>query len=97
MDLGKKIRTAQRSLSPCTVALSFVTKGDAWPLVGVGAYLKNNDPIELCKQLEKQMVCGEVSYQPRMESVPVIIPLPPAPDHGSIFTTQKTGGAKSAF
>ena len=70
---------------------------DAWPLVGVGAYLKNNDPIELCKQLEKQMVCGEVSYQPRMESVPVIIPLPPAPDHGSIFTTQKTGGAKSAF
>ena len=40
---------------------------DAWPLVGVGAYLKNNDPIELCKQLEKQMVCGEVSYQPRME------------------------------
>ena len=70
---------------------------DAWPLVGVGAYLKNNDPIELCKQLEKQMVCGEVSYQPRMESIPVIIPLPPAPDHGSIFTTQKTGGAKSAF
>ena len=70
---------------------------DAWPLVGVGAYLKNNDPIELCKQLEKQMVCGEVSYQPRMESVPVVIPLPPAPDHGSIFTTQKTGGAKSAF
>ena len=70
---------------------------DAWPLVGVGAYLKSNDPIELCKQLEKQMVCGEVSYQPRMESVPVVIPLPPAPDHGSIFTTQKTGGAKSAF
>ena len=70
---------------------------DAWPLVGVGAYLNNNGPIELCKQLEKQMVCGEVSYQPRMESVPVIIPLPPAPDHGSIFTTQKTGGAKSAF
>ena len=69
---------------------------DAWPLVGVGAYLNNNGPIELCRQLEKQMVCGEVSYQPRMESVPVIIPLPPAPDHGSIFTTQKTGGAKSA-
>ena len=70
---------------------------DAWPLVAVGAYLNNNGPIELCKQLEKQMVCGEVSYQPRMESVPVIIPLPPAPDHGSIFTTQKTGGATSAF
>jgi hypothetical protein len=32
-----------------------------------------------------------------MESVPVVLPLPPAPDYGSIFTTQKTGGAKSAF
>ena len=39
----------------------------------------------------------KVSYQPRMENVPVTIPLPPAPDYGSIFTSQKTGGAKSAF
>jgi ectoine hydroxylase-related dioxygenase (phytanoyl-CoA dioxygenase family) len=70
---------------------------DAWPLVGVGAYLKNTNPIELCKQMENQMLSGEVSYQPRMESVPVVLPLPPAPDYGSIFTTQKTGGAKSAF
>lgn len=70
---------------------------DAWPLVGVGAYLKNSNPIELCNQLERQMVCGEVSYQPVMENVPVVLPLPPAPDYGSIFTTQKTGGAKSVF
>ena len=70
---------------------------DAWPLVGVGAYLKNLNPIELCNQLERQMVCGEVSYQPVMENVPVVLPLPPAPDYGSIFTTQKTGGAKSVF
>jgi len=27
----------------------------------------------------------------------VVLPLPPAPDYGSIFTTQKTGGAKSVF
>ena len=45
---------------------------DAWPLVGVGAYLKNSNPIELCNQLERQMVCGEVSYQPVMENVPVV-------------------------
>ena len=43
------------------------------------------------------MLCGNVSYQPRMEIVPVVLPLPPAPDYGSIFTTQKKGGAKSAF
>ena len=70
---------------------------DAWPLVGAGAYMKSTNPIQLCNQLEKQMVCGKVSYQPRMENVPVTIPLPPAPDYGSIFTSQKTGGAKSAF
>ena len=70
---------------------------DAWPLVGAGAYMKSTNPVQLCNQLEKQMVCGKVSYQPRMENVPVTIPLPPAPDYGSIFTSQKTGGAKSAF
>ena len=70
---------------------------DAWPLVGAGAYMKTTNPVQLCNQLEKQMVCGKVSYQPRMDNVPVTIPLPPAPDYGSIFTSQKTGGAKSAF
>lgn len=70
---------------------------DAWPLVGVGAYLKNNNPIDLCTQMEKQMVSGKVSYQPRMENIPVVLPLPPASDYGSIFATQKTGGAKSVF
>ena len=70
---------------------------DAWPLVGAGAYMKSTNPVQLCNQLERQMVCGRVSYQPRMENVPVTIPLPPAPDYGSIFTSQKTGGAKSAF
>ena len=70
---------------------------DAWPLVGAGAYMKSTNPVQLCNQLEKQMVCGKVSYQPRMDNVPVTIPLPPAPDYGSIFTSQKTGGAKSAF
>ena len=70
---------------------------DAWPLVGAGAYMKSTNPVQVCNQLEKQMVFGKVSYQPRMENVPVTIPLPPAPDYGSIFTSQKTGGAKSAF
>ena len=70
---------------------------DAWPLVGAGAYMKSTNPVQLCNQLEKQMVCGKVSDQPRMDNVQVTIPLPPAPDYGSIFTSQKTGCAKSAF
>jgi hypothetical protein len=32
-----------------------------------------------------------------MEALPVSVPLPPAPDSGSIFKTQKSGGARSAF
>jgi hypothetical protein len=32
-----------------------------------------------------------------MEALPVRIPLPPAPKAGSIFQSQKSGGARSAF
>jgi hypothetical protein len=45
--------------------------------------------------MEKQMVCGNISYQPRMENIPVVLPLPPSSDYGSIFTIQKTGLAGS--
>ena len=58
---------------------------DAWPLDGAGAYMKSTNPVQLCNQLENQMVCGKVSYQPRMEKVPVIIPLPPAPDRVAVL------------
>ena len=70
---------------------------DAWPLVGTGAYLKNTSPVNLWEQLKSQMVCGEVCVTPRMKNLPIRVPLPPPPDYGSIFTTQKTGKAKSAF
>jgi hypothetical protein len=32
-----------------------------------------------------------------MEALPIRLPLPPAPDAGSIFKTQKSAGAKTAF
>ena len=70
---------------------------DAWPLVGIPGYFKSANPLELWELMQKQIVCGSLSFQPRVENVPAILPLPAAPDHGSIFTTQKTGGAKSAF
>ena len=70
---------------------------DAWPLVGTGAYLKNTSPVNLWEQLKSQMVCGDVCLTPRMTSIPIRLPLPPPSDYGSIFATQKTGKAKSAF
>ena len=70
---------------------------DAWPLVGTGVYLKQSSPVDLWKQMQSQMLCGNVCLTPRMTSVPIRLPLPPPPDYGSIFKTQKTGKAKSAF
>ena len=70
---------------------------DAWPLIGIPGYYNNDGPNQLCDQLQKQMITGNVSFKPRMENVPIILPLPPAPDYGSISASQKTGGAKSAF
>ena len=70
---------------------------DAWPLVGAGRYLKTSSHDDLWKQLQSQMVCGKVCLTPRLEKIPVRVPLPPSAGHGSIFQTQKIGKAKSAF
>ncbi len=70
---------------------------DAWPLVGTGAYYNSSNPNKLWDQLNKQMVSGQVCLTPRMKNVPVRVPLPPPPDDSSIFKTQKSGGAKTAF
>ena len=43
------------------------------------------------------VISGEFTPVPRCEAVPVRLPLPPAPDAGSIFKAQKTGGAKSVY
>jgi len=70
---------------------------DAWPLVGAGSYFHRFGPQEFLADLAARTIIGEPSLSPRMEAVPVRLPLPPAPDAGSIFKTQKTGGAKTAF
>jgi ectoine hydroxylase-related dioxygenase (phytanoyl-CoA dioxygenase family) len=70
---------------------------DAWPLVGAAAYFQRFGTQEFLADLQARTIIGQPSLSPRMEALPVRLPLPPAPDAGSIFKTQKTGGAKTAF
>lgn len=70
---------------------------DAWPLLGAGAYMHRLPQREMWADLLERMICGEPVIEPRIEKVPVRLPLPPAPDAGSIFKTQKSGGARSVF
>jgi len=70
---------------------------DAWPLAGSGSYMHRLPQPEFWADINSRLLCGQPVLEPRIEVNPVRLPLPPAPDHGSIFKTQKTGGAKSAF
>ncbi len=70
---------------------------DAWPLLGAGTYIHRQGQQAIWDDLHERTLCGRPTVVPRVEPVPVRLPLPPAPDASSIFKTQKTGGAKSAF
>lgn len=70
---------------------------DAWPLLGAGSYIHSLGQKRLWQDLQDRLVTGSLTMTPRMVSLPVSIPLPPAPDASSIFKSQKSGGAKSAF
>ena len=70
---------------------------DAWPLLGAGSYIHRLGQQAMWDDLLERMICGEPVLEPRIETVPVRLPLPPAPDASSIFKSQKTGGARSAF
>lgn len=70
---------------------------DAWPLLGSGAYIHRLGQQAIWDDLQARVICGRPTIEPRVEPVPVRLPLPPAPDASSIFKTQKSGGAKSAF
>ncbi|HET7085963.1 MAG TPA: phytanoyl-CoA dioxygenase family protein [Rhizomicrobium sp.] len=54
--------------------------GDAWPLLGVKDHAA----------WDSQLISGRPSNQPRMEQLPVRLPLPPAPRQGSIYENQTT-------
>ena len=70
---------------------------DAWPLLGAGAYMHRLPQREMWADLLDRTICGAPVIEPRIELCPLRLPLPPAPDAGSIFKTQKSGGARSAF
>ena len=56
---------------------------DAWPLAGI-ENLTNLDDFNA------RMVHGQPTLQPRLEDVPVRMPLPAAPHQGSIYENQRT-------
>ncbi len=70
---------------------------DAWPLLGAGSYIQSLGQRLLWQDLHERLITGRLCVTPRLERIPVRIPLPPAPDASSIFKSQKSGGAKSAF
>jgi len=72
-------------------------KGDAWPILGANSYFHALGQAKFWDDLQERTITGSPCFTPRLESVPVKMPLPPAPDSSSIFKTQQSAGAKSAF
>ncbi len=70
---------------------------DAWPILGSNSYFHALGQRKFWDDLQDRTVTGAPCLTPRLEQVPVRMPLPPAPDTGSIFKTQESAGAKSAF
>jgi ectoine hydroxylase-related dioxygenase (phytanoyl-CoA dioxygenase family) len=56
---------------------------DAWPLAGTFA------PFSDLEEFNSRMLCGAPTLQPRLESVPVRIPLPKPLDPSSLYQAQK--------
>jgi phytanoyl-CoA hydroxylase len=63
---------------PRRLLLYELTAVDAWPLIGV----PNLD------EFNSRILVGKPTIEPRMENVPVRMPLPPAPNQGSIYENQ---------
>lgn len=74
-----------------------IARADAWPILGASSYIHELGQARFWADLQDRMVIGDPCLEPRVEKVPVRMPLPPAPDASSIFKTQKSGRAKSAF
>jgi phytanoyl-CoA hydroxylase len=71
---------------PRVLLLYEYAAADAWPLLGVKDFDEFNE----------RLVTGQPSVTPRLESVPVRLPLPPAAHQGSIYENQ-TAAAQRYF
>ncbi|MGR3792848.1 phytanoyl-CoA dioxygenase family protein [Vannielia sp. SX4] len=74
-----------------------LARADAWPILGASSYIHSLGQRKFWEDIQGRVVTGAPVLEPRLESVPVRMPLPPAPDNTSIFKTQATAGQKSAF
>ncbi|MGJ8605761.1 MAG: phytanoyl-CoA dioxygenase family protein [Marivita sp.] len=70
---------------------------DAWPILGASSYIHSLGQRAYWDDVQDRQITGEPQLVARMADVPVVMPMPPAPDTGSIFKTQESAGAKSAF
>ncbi|MGR3651427.1 MAG: phytanoyl-CoA dioxygenase family protein [Roseovarius sp.] len=73
------------------------TASDAWPILGASSYIHSLGQRAYWADILDRQITGAPQLVPRMADVPIRMPLPPAPDTGSIFKTQESAGAKSAF
>ncbi len=72
--------SANRSGRPRRLLLWEYAAADAWPLMGAGDI----------DEFDDRVVRGRPTVAPRMERVPVRMPLPPALHQGSIFENQRS-------
>jgi ectoine hydroxylase-related dioxygenase (phytanoyl-CoA dioxygenase family) len=80
---GSAFNTSNRSRN---LLLYEVATVDAWPLLGVADF----------DDFNRRLLSGRPTVEPRVTSVPVRLPLPPAARQGSIYENQ-TGAAKFYF
>jgi ectoine hydroxylase-related dioxygenase (phytanoyl-CoA dioxygenase family) len=78
---GSALNTSSK---PRRLLLHEYTAADAWPLMGVGNFEEFNGRI----------VLGRPTIEPRLTSVPVRMPLPPAPFQGSIYENQRSAAKR---
>ena len=74
-----------------------IARADAWPILGSNSYFHALGQKRFWEDLQERTITGRPCLTPRLEPVPVRMPLPPAPDTGSIFRMQQSAGARSAF
>jgi len=72
------------SAKPRRLLLHEYTAADAWPLLGVANF----------EEFNGRMVLGKPTIEPRLTSVPVRMPLPPAPFQGSIYENQRAAAKR---
>ena len=74
---------------------------DAWSILGAASYNHALGQRAYWADLQARQITGSPQIEARLAQVPVRMPVrmpvPPAPDTGSIFCTQESAGARSAF